>query len=66
MNPLAFLLLCLAGWMNRNQQDAIEYLPEEISVLKELLGKAIKGLLPPDARTVARCATANLPLESRS
>jgi len=39
MNPLVFLLLCLAGWMNRNQQDAIEDLQEEIRVLKELLGK---------------------------
>ena len=39
MNPLAFILLCLAGWMNRNQQDVIEYLQEERRVLKELLGK---------------------------
>jgi putative transposase len=39
MNPLAFILLCLSGWMNQNQQDVIEYLQEEIRVLKELLGK---------------------------
>jgi hypothetical protein len=39
MNPFAFLVLCVAGWMNRDQQDVIEYLPEEIRVLKELLGK---------------------------
>src|ERR1017187_4592748 len=39
MNPVAFLLLCASGWMNRNQQDVIEYLQEEIRVLKELLGK---------------------------
>jgi hypothetical protein len=39
MNPLAFLVVCVAGWMNRNQQDVIEYLQEEIRVLKELLGK---------------------------
>src|SRR5664279_1962025 len=39
MNPFAFLVLCVAGWMNRNQQDVIEYLQEEIRVLKELLGK---------------------------
>ena len=39
MNPLAFLLICVAGWMNRNQQDVIEYLQEEIRVLKEMLGK---------------------------
>lgn len=39
MNPFAFLLLCPAGWVNRHQQDVIEYLQEEIRVLKELLGK---------------------------
>lgn len=38
MNPFAFMLLCLAGWMNRNQQDVIEYLQEEVRVLKEMLG----------------------------
>jgi len=39
MNPVAFLVLCTAGWMNRNQQGVIEYLQEEVRVLKELLGK---------------------------
>lgn len=29
MNPLPFLLVCCAGWMNRHQQVVIEYLPEE-------------------------------------
>jgi hypothetical protein len=38
MNPFAFLVICLAGWMNRNQQEVIEYLQEEVRVLKELLG----------------------------
>jgi hypothetical protein len=38
MNPLAFLVICVAGWMNRNQQDVIDYLEEEIRVLKELVG----------------------------
>ena len=27
------------GWVNRNQQNAIEYLQEEVKVLKEQLGK---------------------------
>ena len=40
MNPFAFLVICLAGWMNRNQQEVIEYSQEEVRVLKELLGKA--------------------------
>ena len=39
MNALQLLLLCLAGWLNRNQQLVIEYLQEEVRVLKEQLGK---------------------------
>ena len=39
MNPFAFLVICIAGWMNRNQQEVIEYLQEEVRVLKELLGR---------------------------
>jgi transposase InsO family protein len=39
MNPLSFVLICLAGWMNQHQQVVIEYLQEEIRVLKEQLGK---------------------------
>jgi hypothetical protein len=39
MNPMEFILLCLAGWINREQQAVIEYLSEEIRVLKEIHGK---------------------------
>ena len=39
MNPLSFLLICFAGWMNRQQQVVIEYLREEVRVLQEQLGK---------------------------
>jgi putative transposase len=39
MNPIYFVLLCLAGWLNRNQQEVIQYLQEEVKVLKEQLGK---------------------------
>ncbi|MGA2867180.1 MAG: hypothetical protein ABSF95_22105 [Verrucomicrobiota bacterium] len=39
MNLLQFFMLSLAGWMNRNQQFAIEYLQAEVKVLKEQLGK---------------------------
>src|SRR5437773_11993427 len=39
MNPLPFLLVCCAGWMNRHQQVVIEYLQAEIGVLKEQLGR---------------------------
>ena len=39
VNPVQFFLICLAGWINRNQQDVIEYLQEEVKVLREQLGK---------------------------
>ena len=39
MNLLQFFLVGLAGWVNRNQQYVIEYLQEEVKVLKEQLGK---------------------------
>jgi len=31
-------LTLLAGWMNRHQQDVIEYLEAEIAILKDNLG----------------------------
>ena len=34
MDPGRFILICLAGWLNREQQDVIEYLREEIRVLR--------------------------------
>jgi hypothetical protein len=37
--PLQFLLLLLAGWVNRHQEAVIEYLKEENRVLRELHGK---------------------------
>ena len=39
VNLLQFFLLCMAGWVNRNQQCVIEYLQEEVKVLKEQLGR---------------------------
>ena len=36
--PLAMLLVMLAGWINRQQQEAIEYLKEENRILREKLG----------------------------
>jgi len=35
--PLRFLLLTFAGWVNRQQQQVLEYLVEENRVLKEQL-----------------------------
>ena len=39
MSPFAFLVICVAGWINRHQQEVIEYLQKEIHVLKEMLGQ---------------------------
>lgn len=35
---LQFLMLLFAGWVNRHQQDVIEYLQEENRALREQLG----------------------------
>jgi hypothetical protein len=37
LSPLRLLLVTLAGWVNRHQQQVIEYLVEENHVLKEQL-----------------------------
>ncbi len=39
LQPWHVLLAILAGWVNRQQQQAIEYLRTENQVLKERLGK---------------------------
>ena len=36
--PIRFLLLTLAGWVNREQQAVIDYLREENAVLREQMG----------------------------
>ena len=38
IQPFQFFLVLLAGWINRRQLDAIEYLKEENRLLKERLG----------------------------
>jgi hypothetical protein len=37
-HPLRFLFLALAGWINQQQRDVIDYLQEENRVLREQLG----------------------------
>lgn len=37
--PLQFLILILAGWINRSQQNVIDYLKEENRQLREKLGE---------------------------
>ena len=39
MDPLRFILIFRAGWMNREQQAVIDYLREEVRVLREHIDK---------------------------
>ena len=39
LKPWQFALIVIAGWMNREQQEVIEYLRTENSVLREKRGK---------------------------
>ena len=38
LSPLRFVTVALAGWLNQQQQDVIDYLREENKVLREQLG----------------------------
>src|SRR5215472_3521084 len=39
LDPLSFIVVSLAGWMNQHQQHVIAYLMEENRVLREQIGK---------------------------
>ncbi len=38
LDPIRFVVVAVAGWMNQHQQHVIEYLVEENRVLREQLG----------------------------
>jgi hypothetical protein len=38
LDPFSFVVISIAGWMNRRQQHVIEYLIEENRVLREQIG----------------------------
>ena len=38
LDPFSFVVISIAGWMNRHQQHVIEYLIEENRVLREQIG----------------------------
>ena len=40
--PLAFFLLLVSGWVNRHQQDVIDYLREENRVLRAVHGSRLR------------------------
>ncbi len=44
LQPWQLLLLVLAGWVNRRQQDVIEYLLVENRLLRQKLGKTTGAL----------------------
>ena len=39
LDPLRFVLIAVAGWMNQRQSQIIDYLREENRVLREQLGE---------------------------
>ena len=53
---LQFLLMSLAGWVNRNQQDVIEYLRVENQVLREHTGERRLRFTDSQRRRLARAA----------
>ncbi len=44
IGPQTILLMMLAGWVNRHQQDVIEYLKTENKILREKSGRKRIGL----------------------
>jgi hypothetical protein len=56
MNVMTLIATALTGWMNRQQQDVIEYLREEVRVLKELQGKKRLRFTDDQRRRLARKA----------
>ena len=43
IHPWKFLLITVAGWINRHQQDVIDYLVEENRILKgQLRGRRLR------------------------
>ncbi len=57
---LQFLILIFAGWVNRSQQDVIEYLQEENRVLREQLGGKRLLFIDSQRRRLAAKATRRL------
>ena len=54
--PWHFIVVAIAGWMNRQQQDAIAYLKVENRILREKLGRRRIILDVSQKRRLARAA----------
>ncbi len=52
-HSLQFLVLTMAGWLNRQQQDLIDYLREENRILREQLGSRRLRLTDEQRRRLA-------------
>ena len=53
LDPFRFLLVAVAGWMNQQQQHAIEYLREENRILRAQLGSRRLRLTDDQRRSLA-------------
>src|SRR5258708_21342250 len=53
LNPFRFVLIAVAGWMNQQQLQMIDYLREENRVLREQLGGRRLGLNDDQRRRLA-------------
>ena len=56
MNVTKLMVVALAGWINQQQEDVIDYLREEVRVLKELNGKKRLRFTDEQRRRLARKA----------
>ena len=60
IDPFRLLLISLAGWLNQQQQDIINYLQEENRVFREQLGDRRLRLNDDQRRRFSsRCAMEN-------
>ncbi|MEO1844291.1 MAG: integrase core domain-containing protein [Akkermansiaceae bacterium] len=56
MDVMKLMVVALAGWINQQQEDVIEYLREEVRILKELNGKKRLRFTDEQRRRLARKA----------
>ena len=56
MNVMKLMVVALAGWINQQQEDVIDYLREEVRILKDLQGKRRLRFTDEQRRRLARKA----------
>src|SRR5688572_7281435 len=66
-HAVQFLVLTVAGWVNRHQEDRLDYLREENRILREQTGWASKGgLSVPAGADSDNAGPVNRRLQTRS